>query len=338
MNLSKPVSKVLVLDDSPAHAEALKLFFDEHNLIALKVRDSRRLSAVLSTSIDLGGVLLADDYGGSLDEAAAAAARINTLRPELPVILRLSGNTPPEQLPHALKNAACASFDAANMSALCAAVDQYIFSLDFPNALVRGIAEITEARLATLFDGVTVRRDAPSVVRDRIIFGEVFSLIPLEGTWCRGYMLMQAQEDPLLAMIERDRAARRSGANGASGTSGVSGPGAAEAGFRDLNNLLGELTNLIWGAFKDRFLGPQSAREASQVQVPLLVNHKHRYISFGSDNPQLRFQYLLHDETSGQSVAIDQRFVFNLSWSPEDFSENTLDVDDLVESGELDLF
>ncbi|MBB5424698.1 hypothetical protein HDG40_002843 [Paraburkholderia sp. JPY158] len=326
MNTSKPVSKVLVLDDSPAHAQALKLFFDEHNLIALKVRDSSRLGSVLATNIDLGGVLLADNYGGSVEHAATTAARINTLRPELPVILRSSGDAPLEQLPKPMKNAACAHFNGADLTALREAVDQYIFSLDFPNALVRGIAEITEARLATLFDGVTVQRDTPSVVRDRIIFGEVFSLIPLEGTWCRGYMLMQAEEEPLLGMIERDRAARDAGR------------GTTQAGFRDLNNVLGELTNLIWGAFKDRFLGARNGREASQVQVPLLVNHKHRYISFGSDNPQLRFQYRLSDAASGQSVSIDQRFVFNLSWSPEDFSENTMDVDDLVESGELDLF
>ncbi|MGF6294834.1 chemotaxis protein CheX [Paraburkholderia youngii] len=326
MNTSKPVSKVLVLDDCPAYAQALKLFFDEHNLIALKVRDSSRLGSVLATNIDLGGVLLADNYGGSVEQAATTAARINILRPELPVILRSSGKLPLEQLPKPLQNAACAHFYGADLTALREAVDQYIFSLDFPNALVRGIAEITEARLATLFDGVTVQRDTPSVVRDRIIFGEVFSLIPLEGTWCRGYMLMQAEEEPLLGMIERDRAARSPGM------------GAAQAGFRDLNNVLGELTNLIWGAFKDRFLAARNAREASQVQVPLLVNHKHRYISFGSDNPQLRFQYRLSHAASGQSVSIDQRFVFNLSWSPEDFSENTVDVDDLVESGELDLF
>jgi len=34
----------------------------------------------------------------------------------------------------------------------------------------------------------------------------------------------------------------------------------------------------------------------------------------------------------------DQRFIFNLSWSPEDFREGTGDVDALVEAGELDLF
>ncbi|WP_233830053.1 chemotaxis protein CheX [Paraburkholderia sp. ZP32-5] len=326
MNTSKPVSKLLVLDDSPERTEALKPFFDEHNLIALKVRDSGRLTTVLRTNIDLGGVLLADDYGGSIEQAALVAARINALRPELPIILRSSGHVATEALAHALKGMVCASFDGSDLSTLRTAVDQYIFSLDFPNELVRGIAEITEARLGALFDGVTVRREPPSVVRDRIIFGEVFSLIPLEGSWCRGYMLMQAHEEPLLSMIERKRVASEISSHD------------AHAGFRDLNSLLGELTNLIWGAFKDRFLAQQGTRVANQVQVPLLVNHKHRYISFGSDNPQLRFQYVLNDVASGQSVAFDQRFVFSLNWSPEDFSENTVDIDDLVESGELDLF
>jgi hypothetical protein len=326
MNTSKPVSKMLVLDDDPAHAQLLKRWFDEHNLIALKVRDSSRLASVLGTNIDLGGVLLADDYGGSLEQAAEVAARIHAARPELPILLRWSGATAAQQLPPALTNVICARFEAADERALRAAVDQYIFSLDFPNALVRGIAEITEARLGALFDGVSVRRETTSVVRDRIIFGEVFSLIPLEGAWCRGYMLMQAQEDALLGMIERDRALREQR------------PGAAQPGFRDLNNVLGELTNLIWGAFKDRFLAARSVRETSQVQVPLLVNHKHRYISFGSDNPQLCFLYTLSDAASGQSVTIDQRFVFSLRWSPEDFSEHTADLDALVESGELDLF
>jgi hypothetical protein len=33
-----------------------------------------------------------------------------------------------------------------------------------------------------------------------------------------------------------------------------------------------------------------------------------------------------------------QRFIFNLSWSPEDFKEIAQDVDELVDSGELELF
>jgi hypothetical protein len=314
-----PITKLLVLDDNPDHAPALKQFCDERSLVALKARHDRVLS-VLRSNIDLGGVLIGDDYGGSIEEAANVALRIEALRPELPIILRLSPDMKPEALPAALRRAVCATFTTRDMAALATAVDDYIFSLEFPNALVRGIAEITEVRLASLFRRVVVTRDTPSIVRDRIIFGEVFSLIPLDGAWCRGYMLMQVEEEPLLALLESEN------------------PQGTPGDFRDINSLLGELTNLIWGAFKDRFLNQDALSSRSQVQVPLLVNHKNRYISFGSSNPQLCFRYRLTDETTGNSVTLDQRFVFSLNWSPEDFTETVVDVDSLVEAGELDLF
>jgi hypothetical protein len=161
-------------------------------------------------------------------------------------------------------------------------------------------------------------------VRDRIIFGEVFSLIPLESAWCRGYMMMQAEETPILDLLDRYR------------TSESAEDG--EANFRDLNGVLGEVTNLIWGSFKNRYVGDADAWLRSQVQVPLLVNHKHKYISFGTGNPQLCFMYSLTDPRSGRSVKLHQRFVFSLSWSPEDFREVTDDVGAMVEAGELDLF
>jgi hypothetical protein len=65
----------------------------------------------------------------------------------------------------------------------------------------------------------------------------------------------------------------------------------------------------------------------------------HRYISFGSDNPQLCFKYTLTDkEDPAKFLQIHQRFVFNLNWSPEDFAENKVSVEDLVESGDLEMF
>jgi hypothetical protein len=37
-------------------------------------------------------------------------------------------------------------------------------------------------------------------------------------------------------------------------------------------------------------------------------------------------------------MVIYQRFAFNLSWSPEDFRENDVSVDNLVAVGDLELF
>jgi hypothetical protein len=319
MNMNKPVSKVLVLDDHPAHADAIKQFCDAHNLIGLKVRKSR-LMTVLRSNIDLGAILLGESYGGSLAECAAIAARIDALRPELPIILRRDAEPGAEGLPDALRQVICATYVAHDMAALRTVVDEYIFSLDYPNALVRGITEITEARLGSLFRDLTISWDTPCIVRDRIIFGEVFSLMALESAWCRGYMLMQTEEAPLLDLLSA-----RPGQRG-------------DADFRDLNGVLGELTNLVWGAFKDRYLHDARPGPADAVQVPLLVNHKHRYISFGTDNPQLCFKYRLTDDASGRTVQLDQRFIFSLRWLPEAFDAHEGAVDALVDAGELELF
>ena len=322
MNDNKPVSKVLVLDDDLLHADTIKRFCDENNLVGVKVRKSRLLS-VLRANIDLGAILLHESYGGSLDEAAATANRIYAVRPELPIIMRRERRASMDDLPESLRQILCAVYVASDITPLREVIDKYIFSLDYPNALVRGISEISETMLTTLFKELTITSERPSIVRDRIIFGEVFSLIALESTWCRGYMMIQAEEEPLLALLDQRR--------------GGMATTAAAADFRDLNDLLGELTNMIWGAFKNRFLGDVDPTRA-QVQVPLLVNHRQKYISFGSDNPQLCFVYELTDEQSGRSVKLHQRFVFSLSWSPEEFSEIAEQPGASVGAGELDLF
>ncbi|WP_153109114.1 chemotaxis protein CheX [Propionivibrio limicola] len=314
----QPVSKVLVLDDHPECQGAIKQLCDAHHLVGLKVRKNR-LMAVLRSNIDLGAILLAEDYGGSAMASAEIALQINTVRPELPIILRRTSVPTLDDVPEMLRRVCCAAYTLQDTSPLQRAIDEYIFSVVYPNALVRGISEITQNVLAAQFKTLTPRWHTPYIVRDRIIFGEVFSLIPLESSWCRGYMMLQTEEAAVLEALNADRHV-------------------PDADFREVNSLLGEITNLIWGAFKNRYIGDVGATCCHPIQVPIIVNHRQKYISFGSENPQLCFRYTLTDERSGAEIKLYQRFVFNLSWSPEDFREIAHDSSELVASGELELF
>lgn len=315
----KLVSKVLVLDHSPAHAAAIKAFCDENSLVGLKVRKNRLMS-VLRSNIDLGAILYSESYGATPEENAEIAIRIHTVRPELPIILRRDNLPTLDDIGESLRRVFCAAYTTSDMSGLSKIIDEYIFSLVYPNALVRGISEITEGVLTSQFEHLTVSWDTPYIVRDRVIFGEVFSLIPLESAWCRGFMMLQTEEQPILDILN------------------TYDPQAGGTNFRAVNSLLGEVTNLIWGAFKNRYIGDAAAASISQIQVPLIINHKHKFISFGTDNPQLCFFYTLTDENTGKAIKLYQRFIFNLSWSPEEFKEIVYDASDLVESGELELF
>jgi len=312
-----PVSKVLVLDNSTEHAPLIKGFCDQNGLVPLRVRDGSVMS-VLQTNIDLGGILYSDTYGSSPEQTTEIAARIHAARPELPIIIRRNGAATLDDLPEHARRIYCAAYAANDLSALRKVLDEYIFCVMYPNALLRGIAEITETVLKAQCATLRVAMDTPYIVRDRVVFGEMFSLIQLESAWCRGYMMLQAQEEPLMRVMGKE-------------------PGTA-ANFREINDLLSETTNLIWGAFKNRYLGDSRGMATTQVQVPLIVNHKQKYISFGSENPQLCFRFNLSNPKRECATPLYARYVFNLSWSPDDFREIPQDITGLVDSGELELF
>ncbi len=307
---AKLVSKVLILESDPAAVERLKAFCDAHDLVGLRAQADTVL-AVLKSNVDLGGIFLAEEHGFAL------ARSIHVLRPELPIFLRQREAAP---LPDADRGVVRATWTTATVDELAPVIAESIFCLVYPNALVRGISEISVAALQALFRDKVVQCEAPYIVRDRIIYGEVFTLIPLESSWCRGYMMLQSEEDAMRAAIglEDDD---------------------PEVTFRELNNTLGEATNLIWGAFKNRYIN-YSDGAAHLTQIPIVINHRHRYISFGSQDPQLCFRYSLIDPAKPDEapVQVRQRFIFNLAWSPDDFKENKTSVEDLFESGELEMF
>jgi hypothetical protein len=316
------VSKVLVLDGDPASHAAIKAFCDANHLVGLKVQPDN-VMAVLRSNVDLGGILLSEEYEGRAQGGLQMANRIHAIRAELPIFLRRAHQDSLEDIGSADRKSLSAAFTLAHIDKLQTVIGEYIFSLAYPNVLVRGIAEITRAALESQFKGLVVDMAAPYIVRDRLIYGEISTLIPIESSWCRGYMMLQTKELALLELVKAERTHM----------------GADEGfDFRNLNGLLGEVTNLVWGAFKNRYL-TDAARRAHLSQVPIVINHLHRYISFGSDNPQLCFKYIVAEPgEQGRRLTLYQKFVFNLNWSPEDFTENLASVQDLVASGELDLF
>lgn len=318
---NKLVSKMLVLDDGPGH-ERLRRFCEEHGLVGIKPQFSEAFNVmlILNANVDLGGILLYERFNG---EGIDLAREIRAARPELPIFLRRDAHASFDGLSHADAAMFRCAYTFEDIDPLRMMLDLAIFSRVYPNQLVRGITDMTLAALQTLFRGCDIVIDAPRLVKDRMMYGEVFSLIALETHWCRGYMMLQAPSRALLEIVRR-RA-----------------EGDPEAiTFREINNILGETTNLVWGAFKNRYVSHDATRNAlSQTQVPIIVNHEEKYISFGSDDPQLCLKYRLIDRSvaDAEPVTLLQRFIFNLNWTPEDFAENAA-IDSLFESGELEMF
>jgi len=79
---TKLVSKVLILDNSADCIEPLKEFCAQNGLIGLSSH-SNVLLTLLGSYVDLGGILMAEDYADSLEETVKLANQIRANRPEL---------------------------------------------------------------------------------------------------------------------------------------------------------------------------------------------------------------------------------------------------------------
>jgi len=315
------VAKVLIIDDGNAVTlELIKQFCAENHLIGLKTH-SNNVMSVLKSNVDLGGILMSESYNGSPHGGIDLAIKLHKIRPELPIFLRRSNSSSLEGLPKRARDCFCAAYHAEDMNALKHSLRDFIFSYYFPNTMVRGIQLITEGAMLTYFRQFSLSCDTPYIVKDSIVCGEVFTLVPLESHWCRGYMMLQSENRTLkLEPSTHDPYVKPK--------------------VQRISDLLGEITNMVWGSFKSRYVLDEYRVLMAQTQVPMLVMLEEKNISFGSSTPQLCFKYTLTDmdDQSSPPVEIYQRLVFNLNWSPEDFREVQVSTEQLVDSGELELF
>ena len=316
------MSKILVLDDQLANLAAIKQLCIDSNLLGIKPSTDSLggVIALLGSALDVGGVLLYENYSGR-GRGLTMLQVIHNLRPELPIFLRRDIDARPLSSTDA--QLICTAFDLANLQSFQLALANSIFSRNYPTPLVRGIIEMSLNALQALFKNCSVSADAAYLVSDHNIYGEIFSMMAIDSDWCRGYMMLQTDAEQMLNLL-------RASAD-ADDRSPI---------YHDLNSLLGEACNLIWGSFKNRYVGSHDqVKDLKKIQVPIIINHQRRCISFGSEAPQLCIKYSLtpHSDPQATPTLLFQRFVFNMTWAPELLDENAA-FTALVEAGEFELF
>jgi hypothetical protein len=320
---TKIVSKVLVHEhDAEALAE-IKLICTTNNLVGLK-DVSQDINAILESNIDMGAVFLAERSDNSGESNLDICRKIHYKHPELPIFLRRERSESMADLDPEVQNTIAGCYTLANMTRLQELVDQYVCSMYYPLELARGIQEISMGVFTSIIKNAEVTCELPHLVKDQIIYGQLLSLIPLESSWCRGYMMLQVSENEMVKAIQTSHTDLT----------------VSEPGFRDINAVLNEVTNMIWGGIKARyFISGSSLDDSHRTQVPIIVDHLNKFISFGSTEPQLCFRYKVRDAAGDiPEITFYQRLIFNMSWSPEKFKESDAAVENFVESGELEFF
>lgn len=316
---TKIVSKVLVHEFDSTVLDALKKVCTDNNLVGLKDA-SKDITDILDSNVDLGAIFLSELTDENGLSGLELCKHIYNRRPELPIFLRRENTDSQDDLDEDVRKAIAGCYQLSDIAKLQSLIDEYLCSMYYPGELAAGIQELSEEVFTSVIKNTEAQTELPYLVKDQIIYGELFSLIPLESEWCRGYMMLQTTESEILGSLEHTK---------------TPGPD-----FKDVIGILNEATNMIWGGIKSRyFSSTESLDESYRTQVPIIVDHANKYISFGSTEPQLCFKYVLKDKDNKKpDVTIYQRMIFNLSWSPDKFKESDAAVDNFVESGELEFF
>lgn len=313
-------AKVLVLENDAASLGRIKAFCDSSNLLPLTARfDS--FVATLQENVDLAGIFLSESTGDSEFDFLAIGELVSRIRPELLVFLRCPDPAARTLSPESEGYFAC-RYSLDSLDGLRLVVAERIFSFSYPAVLVSGLIDMAKTALESQFIGMDVVTEEPYVVLDKHIMGEIFTLVPIETGWCRGYMMLQVDETELANLVNNHRTHVRA---------------AHAEDFRNLNGVVNELTNLLWGSFKNRYLQLNMTSQ-NLSQVPLVINPNHHHISFGANNPQLCFKHNLSSADGTASITVFQKFVFNLSWNPEDFYQNDVVAEAQESVGELEFF
>jgi hypothetical protein len=244
------------------------------------------------------------------------------MRPELPVFLRRIVRE--GGIEEDWGDRIAGSYFAEDEDTIRGLIDTYIFNRYYPTEVIRQIQNDTQKSLESLFLGFTVGVDSPHLTRDRILYGEVLTLMRLESDWCRGYMMIEVCEAPIHELLVHGS------------IPGMSKVDEGADDFRSVNSVLSELTNSVWGRIKAAMLDAQGDTQSGyRAEIPSIINNNHNFITFGTDDPNLCFRYVMLDpEDKVDPFMIQQRFVFHLKWTPEAREEGQI-VNRLVESGEI---
>lgn len=227
------VSKVLIFEDVASAQVELKALCAEYGLIGLKQAQHSAMN-MLESNIDLGAVLISEsctDPASGIADGFALARHIHQLRRELPIFIRREGRSDLDDLSPEARKGIAGAYDIEHPESFKLLLDQYLADTEYPISLIRRIEEITHSSLNALFRDIEVSNELPYLVKDKLTYGDILSLLPVEAPWFSGYMMVQSEEQPMLELIK-------------DGRTSIDG---THVDFRDVMGMLSEITNLAWG-------------------------------------------------------------------------------------------
>lgn len=314
-------SKVLIHDVNQWHLDALRGFCESHDLVGLVAEDTDCIREVLDLNIDLGAILLCEAEDKHGKSGSLVAADIHKSRAELPIFLRCE--EPIQSDSDTASFAWVGSYCAGETTKLEDLIRRYIFNRYYPTKVIKDIIVQTTQVIRDTLARVDVTCSSPFLISDKIVDGEVMSLMRIESEWCRGYMMLESDEASVAGLVNSDR---------------LNAPNilATESDYQRIHTTMSELTNAVWGKLKVCFLTYSANNLTYRSEVPCVINYKRNFLTFGSGDPTLCFRYEIKDwDKELPPVFFQQKFAFHLKWAPEKRQQEPAKLQSLINSGKV---
>jgi hypothetical protein len=321
-NNSKIESKILIYETDDDYKDVLKSFCQDYNLKGGFVATPELLMPTIKSSLNVGGIIIC----GLNHEVLGFVCEINVFFPSIPIFIRsVEIEVTNQFLQMAVNPDVIKSYQSDDFDTLKTLMSDFVFNKVFPEGWIQDFQAMACEAMIEKFRDTHVTSTNVFMSSDRRIYGERIELMSIRSDWCEGVVMLQSVSSDIIRVIN----------DGKTTFTAHNGRAAWYA-----EDLMRELMNSIWGAFKSKYIPSDYVGREGGIDVPLTINHKEGYISFGAADPLVGFSFDLerYDPESGEILYkfnIYLKFSFHLHWDSEKFIENE---EELVDSGELEFF
>lgn len=296
--------KVIAYEPNPAIAADIKTLSETVGFKCVILDHEDPFILEISGKLNIGLIVLNSDC----ENFHQLVLHVNAMLPEIPLLIQSVDEDADHQLgqlPNPL--AKIHYYQTGDTRALRSLIKMLLFSRQYPPQFIDRVIEITQQAFTTNLRDVNIATSRVFVASDKRIFGGRLEMMPFCTPWCEGMMMIQSNSADLDRLV-------RAGCTVFQVSQGEVS--------RYTEDILREIMNQVWGGFKSSFV-PAGFSRATEIEVPITINHDEKYVSFGATDPLLCFRVNVEDSKGEKPrfapLAIYLKFSFHLSWRGEGF-------------------
>jgi len=271
-------TKIFMHDPSLDAVKAVKSITDDNNLIGIKSLDMDIVEFLMNselTSGDLSAIFLTEGVDSRGLSGFHIAEKINKCRSSLPVFMRLESGRSIQDLNEAQRDLVTATYTLDDLDHLEDICRRYLFAAHYPMQMVDLIRTLGRETLFQSFRNVKVVECSPFLVKDHMVSTYFASLIPLEVSPGKGYLMAQLKESDISRLICSSRTHLNKEFDD----------------FDHVHQLVSEIVNMLWGKIRHAmYVEEDENLDRNPAQVPIIINYLRHYVGFGNVNPPRCFR------------------------------------------------